>query len=158
MKTPLKASPPSDLNINLTFDKKGDIKLKLLNDFCVEIPSFIDNPKTEAQFDEKVYCIIKEGSSSNFGSVPALFRWAVAPTDPLIAFPSIIHDALVNEFGDSRLEFFFKDGSPYIGPISWKTAADAMLELMRIRKGPWNYIKSRVVYLGIRLYGKIKNL
>ncbi len=146
-------------SMQLSISKEGVVKMILTEDFTIVLPRFVDNPYTEAQVREDVSCTIHKGTSTNYASIPWYIRWLISPIDPVLALTSVVHDALVNEFGDSKYSLKFVnsvDGEAYNGEVSWKMAADSMLSIMNVKKGTLDYFKSRAIYSAIRLHGYIK--
>lgn len=148
-------SPKLELIID---ESTGEFKkLTLIEDYYINIPAFIDNPSTDIVSKENVTLRIHKGTSTNFASIPWFVRWVISPLDPVIALPAIVHDALVNEFGDGVVTIIYSNGSTQsVTNVDWKTAADTLLGLMKRCPGKLNYFKAHYVYSSVRAYGYIK--
>ena len=46
------------------------------------------------------YVVVPEGYKTNFASIPWAARWLVSPIDETILIAALIHDWLVQEFGE----------------------------------------------------------
>jgi hypothetical protein len=110
-------------------------------------------------FDDGKYVVVPEGYETNFASIPWYFRWLINPIDPEIVVAALVHDWLVQEWGDTDKNIpssIFTDNE-YGGVydiVDWNQAAAVLREIMSECSAPlW---KRQCVYLAVRIHGILK--
>jgi hypothetical protein len=102
--------------------------------------------------------VVPRGSTTNFGSIPWFVRWAISPTDALIAIPSIVHDYLVGEW---VVDVVDSDGTKIptesTEKLSWEEAATVFLTFSQDLPKRKQRLKGRIVYFCIYVYGHLFN-
>lgn len=142
--------------LTVVIDRSGFKKLTLAEDYYIVVPNGKDNPYSDVDLNEKVTLRVHKGTSTNFATIPWFVRSILSPMDPILALPSLVHDALVNEFSDSVITIIYASGATQsVKNVPWKVAADTMLGLMKQYPGRLNYLKARLVYSAVRAYGYV---
>ena len=97
------------------------------------------------------YVEVPCGTVTNFATVPKYLRWLVNPNDPKLRASSILHDAMVGEFGKSQN---IKLAGHDIREPSWKESAAWYREALRV--SGCSRSKRQLVYLAVKAHGILK--
>lgn len=122
--------------------------------------------------------LVPKYSTTNFASVPFLFRLFISQTDPVFLIPAIVHDHLVWEWNpaffeaalanDSLVDTYYQEPLVYSfaegkilsreeAKIGWVEAAGIFKDLIHQYKGRTNRFKGNVGYFFLRLVGILRN-
>lgn len=134
-----------------------------------QITVFLD---VDASLKKAVYIVIREGTMTNFGSIPTIARRLVSPIDPKACLAFLVHDFLVSEYigagentsppclyiadyvanEDGSLSLSNKE--QYDSIVDWKQSASCARKLMLNKGMP--VIRRQLIYVAIRAYGLFK--
>jgi len=120
-----------------------------------------DNFKFRFPWDESQFVLIPKGYRTNFASIPGPLRAFISPIDPDIVTASVVHDWLVQEFGERQNTmhpciYSDADGLKKVidTRIDWNQAATIMRKIMKHEKA--SRFKRALVYNSVRLHGKLQ--